>query len=145
MNFYSMSLLLEFDHKELLEIATRIFGNCDEFYTDVNCVFRNRDIELTYYPHEKLVGVMFHFLEPPARFSEDPDFPTGRELQPGTMEAIKKFGELAKELKKHNIGITYRTEGRRIDLYKKVMEKAGLRGTPLGWHTGVETGEWVWR
>lgn len=140
-----MSLLLEYlTREDLHALATRIFGRCDELgdYDDeLTCRFKNRRIEFVYDPEEGLVEVSFFFDQDEPTGGISPDvFTTGRELQSGTMEGIQKFVEFARELRKHDIGIKYETEGRRReDLYKRVMQKAGMSST------FSRGGYWTWR
>jgi len=127
-NFHEFLLLEEeFSKQDLLGLAKRIFGGC-RYLGNITCTFGNRYVAFSYYPHKSLINVSFNFLEQPEHRSltEPTGFATARELQPGTMTAIRKFEEFARELKKRGIGITYITGGRRLGLYKRVLEKAGM-------------------
>ena len=128
MNFYK--LLEEMTKDDILDLATRIFGDCKKRH-NITCQFENRYIAFSYYPSRSLISVAFNFLEEPERpsLTEPTSFTTARELQPGTMTAIRKFEEFASELKKRGVGITYITGGRRLNLYKRVMEKVGMSVT----------------
>ena len=140
MNFYEMSVSMAFSRDKLLEIANRAFGGCKPDYPRyVDCKFSNREVNISYWPEEKAVSVIFSFVSAPEHLAAD-TFPTGRELQGGTIEGIRKFQAFATELKKYGIGIKYTTEGhRREDLYSKVLKKAGM--------SAVTTGDqgWIWR
>lgn len=144
MNFYEMSLLLEFDAKDVLDLAERIFGHgrCGRDGREVRCWYSNRGITFTYDSNDRMIDVGFDFIDDPEEISAD-TLTTARRLQPGTMETIRKFKEFATELKKHGIGIKYRTRGRRIDLYKKVLQQAGMSGTELG--PIQHASGWEWR
>ncbi len=139
----------DFTKQDLLALATRIFGQCEKSWEhswaySAECKFKNRSIELTYRPQDRVVGISFFFLELPPGGASDDVFTTGRELQPGTLEGIRKFEEFAKELKKRGIGIEYETEGsRREELYKKVLQKAGF--SAINPEASIETGDWRWR
>ncbi len=144
MNFYEMSLLLEFTSEKLLEIVKRIFGDCRNYpnLRWTNCKFKNREISFTYHPHAQIVSISFDFLEDPEEFGKPEAFYSARRLQAGTIEGISKVREFAKELKSHGIGIAYTTEGRRREkLYARIMKQAGFKkpDDPSGeWH-------WEWR
>jgi len=132
MNFYEMGLLLEFNKEEFMALAERIFGACRESGSNAAiCKFKNRNIELDYYHGERLVGISFLWAagERPGEVSaKDPHtYGSGREVQSGTIEGIRKFKEFAQELKKRNIGIIYVALGRREKLYDRIMKQAGMR------------------
>jgi len=147
MNFHEFLLLEAFTREDLRALATRIFGHCDEWYDydddddyELTCRFKNRKIEFVYYPEERLIEVSFFFADDPTGGVSPDVFTTGRELQSGTMEGIRKFEEFASELRKRGIGVKYETEGmRREDLYKRVMRKAGMT------LAGSRGGYWTWR
>lgn len=133
MNFYEF-----FNQGDLLSLTKSIFGNCDVHWLGgIGCDFSNRDILFRYHPDKNSVEISFYFIDDPEEKSQGP-YVTGRRLQSGTMAGVRKLQQFATELKKRGIGISYSTQGKRGDIYKRVLQKAGMSGT-------TDMGNWAWR
>jgi len=128
-SFMDFRLWLEFDERELLGLATRIFGKCDPEHNGVSCYFKNREIEFHYDPFNDVVHIQFNWQTPPPRESgREEDFITSPEVQSGSMEGVRKFKEFLQELKQRDIGVAYEpADSRRGKLYSRVLRMVGMR------------------
>jgi hypothetical protein len=126
LNFLRQSLP-EFTSDTLQTIANSVFGDCKQkWHGKVTCMFMNRYIGVSYDDSNRVVEIEFFWDKTPENLStHNAAFTTAAELQPGTIEGVRKFGEFARRLKEHKVKIAFFSMGKRVQLYDRVLKSAG--------------------
>jgi hypothetical protein len=135
--------LLQEDYADFKQVVTSSFPDCTPTRTNdivpvptnsVVCKLAGRRIEVKYYPTyaqlpgKEVVHIQF-FGRPMGAEASNKDQPyfTAQALMSGTVEGMHRFIEFARQCKARGWAITYISEGKRLDVYAKAMERAGMR------------------
>jgi hypothetical protein len=137
MRFYQLweELNNRISQEDFYKLVKNFWGDCTHYKhpmdSVVACDNLNRHLVFHYAIQLQIVNIAFGWNDKPETVSSKDNsvFSTGKELQPGTLEGMHKFINLAKAFKSHGLKVSFSTSGRRKNLYDRALTMAGYQKT----------------